>query len=213
MTTREIKIRLQKANEKVQKKLNTIEKKEKWIVSGKKDEYDIKYLKEDIVRLGREIKETKKTIEKYEKQLAGEMERDKILMELPEPLKQMQKELYERWNIFDTNCRDSLKKEYKELGYSKFIEKHKYSSYDFIRKTNEEIYKENERDAKFAVIDLYYRVNEITGTIIDWSNIRCSGGALNGTVTGKEGKAKIETIVAGGYNIQRLHNRVLVHSI
>lgn len=35
-------------------------------------------------------------------------------------------------------------------------------------------------------------------------------GSINGTVEGAEGKAKVSSIIAGGYNIQKAHYRVLV---
>ena len=109
MTSYELKSRIQKANEKIQKKTATITKKETWIASGKKDEYEIKWLQEDISRLTREIAETQKTVEKYEKQLAGELERERVLLtEIPESMKQMQIELVERWNGYDFERRANL---------------------------------------------------------------------------------------------------------
>ncbi|MEA5135397.1 hypothetical protein SDC9_152826 [bioreactor metagenome] len=214
MTSYEIKIRIQKANEKIQKKTATITKKETWISSGKKDEYEIKWLQEDISRLTREIAETQKTVEKYEKQLAGELERERVLLtEIPESMKQMQIELVERWNGYDFERRASLKAEYDELGYKEFIKKNKHTGYEFMRLSNLEIIENNEKSAKALIIDLFYRIRHITGEVTDWTGIRFSGGALNGIVTGKEGRAKVESILAGGYNIQRLHVRVLVHSV
>ena len=214
MTSYELKSRIQKANEKIQKKTATITKKETWIASGKKDEYEIKWLQEDISRLTREIAETQKTVEKYEKQLAGELERERVLLtEIPESMKQMQIELVERWNGYDFERRANLKAQYDELGYKEFMKKNKHTGYDFMRLSNLEIIENNEKSAKALIIDLFYRIRHITGEVTDRTQIFCSNNALNGIVIGKEGRAKVESILAGGYNIQRLHVRVLVHSI
>jgi hypothetical protein len=58
------------------------------------------------------------------------------------------------------------------------------------------------------------RVKEITGTIQDAKGLRIGGnGEINGIVIGEKGKAKVETISAGGYNIQCWHFRVLVKEV
>ena len=88
----------------------------------------------------------------------------------------------------------------------------------FKSKSDEQIHDDNVQAAEDLIIDLIYRVRKITGEIIDWSNIRATAGTggftvLNGTVIGKEGIACVESITADGYNIQRLHIRVLVHNV
>ena len=60
-------------------------------------------------------------------------------------------------------------------------------------------------------IDLYGRCSAVVGVITDATGLRSSGnGSINGVVVGEDGKAFVETILAGGYNIQCLHYRVLV---
>ena len=71
--------------------------------------------------------------------------------------------------------------------------------------------------------ELVDKVTKIVGTIDDVSNLRVGmDGTLNGRVYGDRGGAKIDTIVAGGYNNniivnvkhgQIRHFRVLVHPI
>lgn len=67
-------------------------------------------------------------------------------------------------------------------------------------------------------MDRYYelcnKVTSIIGEITDVSKLYFGNdGSLNGIIIGTEGSAKVETIIAGGYNIQCLHYRVLVHKI
>ena len=56
------------------------------------------------------------------------------------------------------------------------------------------------------------RTNEIVGTITDATNFKIgSKGDLNGFIIGTRGTAKVQTIDAGGYNIQCYHFRTLIN--
>jgi len=81
--------------------------------------------------------------------------------------------------------------------------------------TDEEIHAANVKTAEDLVRDLYFRVADITGTIESWSGLVLApnGRGLDGIVTGKEGTCKVQTIGAGGYNIQRFHFRCLTHKV
>lgn len=63
--------------------------------------------------------------------------------------------------------------------------------------------------------DMFYaRVMNLAGNIIDASDLRIGkNGEINGIVVGDKNKVKVETISAGGYNIQCYHFRVLVKLI
>lgn len=218
MTIETLKDRIAKATTKIEKKTATIAKKESKIekLGGVPEgRYcEAYWLSEDVKRLKREVEETKATIAKYEKQLAGEIEKESLfLTEIPESMKALQNELVAKWNEWDFERRERIRKAYSEMDYKEYCRI--YSVFErqvFKYKTDEEINRANENDAKWFIIDLYNRVKAITGEITDWSGIHLAGTALNGYVIGKEGRAEVESILAGGYNIQRLHVRVLVHS-
>ena len=56
------------------------------------------------------------------------------------------------------------------------------------------------------------RTNEIVGQITDASNLKVGAkGDLNGYIVGTKGTAKVQTIGAGGYNIQCFHFRTLIN--
>jgi hypothetical protein len=81
-------------------------------------------------------------------------------------------------------------------------------------KWEQELEKEIEKDKNDKRQFLILRVKEITGQITDASFLHIGlNGEINGCIIGEKGKAKVETISAGGYNIQCYHYRVLVKEI
>ena len=227
-----LKDRIEKAKEMINKKENTIikktkmiEKKQKQIEKAKEDnekywlEADIRSLEDDIKRGKKEIEAKKETLTKYELQLKGELEKESLYVkEMPSQFKQLQEALVERWNEWNKNRKATLIEKYKELGYKSFIKEYSYNDYDFMKIDDKKLEATNEKEAKALIIDLYNRVKEITGEVESWEDVHATQGAqgmvvLNGTVKGKEGVAQVESILAGCYNIQRLHIRVLVKAL
>lgn len=166
------------------------------------DAIDIEYREDEIKNLEKQITNLYVKLEElkanYEK---SEIVEHRYQYELPEILHELEKDLVIRWNEYDKNYRDSDIKKPR----------------NYIYYTDEEINKQNKAAAKAFVLDLYNRVYNITGDILSWSNIMLNQGSqgpvLNGVVRGSLGNARVESILAGGYNIQKLHIRVLVKEI
>lgn len=177
---------------------------------------EIASLESDIKRLSREIEEAKATLAKYEAQLAGEIEKEaQFIKEVPAQAKDMEQMLIEKWDESDKARRERVRKAYNEMPYAEFVKRYGYNRYGIMQETDEEIHTRNVRDARAFVLDLLNRTKEITGEITSWAGVYLTVGTngfpvLNGYVEGKEGRALVESIYAGGYNIQRLHVRVLV---
>lgn len=69
-----------------------------------------------------------------------------------------------------------------------------------------------EEEKRAKLLDLIGRINSVVGTITDAAGLYISStGEINGLIVGTEGRAKVETIGAGGYNIQCFHFRTLIH--
>lgn len=178
---------------------------------------DIEHLEDDVKSLYQKIAEKEATIKKYEDALyKAEAIENVFENEIPESMKQMQTELVEEWDRFDKERREFYRAKYRELEYREFMKKYSFAAYQRKNETDDEIHNRNVRDAKAEILDLYNRVKEITGEVTDWSHIRLTSGnsfpVLNGYVKGINGAADVESILAGGYNIQRLHVRTLVHA-
>lgn len=169
---------------------------------------------EDIEGAEKKLKDKKRILQNWKDRLeVAEAKEHKFLTEVPECMKQMMSELIERWDIDDIQRQNFLKEKRNELGYTKFMEIYTNADYNFMYETAEFIHKNNVKCAEAFVMDLYNRIHLITGEVTDWKNIHCNGIALNGIVKGKLGTVKVESILAGGYNIQRLHVRTLVHEL
>lgn len=98
------------------------------------------------------------------------------------------------------------------------------SGYEEFRKTNEvwlDLYGDEENIARFMRDqkdirrqELIERVTKVVGEIEDCSNLHFGrDDGINGIVKGKKASAKVNTIEAGGYNIQCYHYRVLVKEL
>ena len=71
-----------------------------------------------------------------------------------------------------------------------------------------------EDDVKVKKEMFVTRVQEIVGIIKDMVDFEIGdNGEINGVAIGDKSRAKVTTIIAGGYNIQRQHFRVLVKEI
>lgn len=76
----------------------------------------------------------------------------------------------------------------------------------------EMVKKDIEREAVRKEKQLIDRVNHEVGAIVEALSLKVGYDCgINGYIKGERGLCKIETIYAGGYNIQRLHYRVLIH--
>lgn len=95
---------------------------------------------------------------------------------------------------------------------SLFYSKH-FNILDMRNMSDYQLRKQSHRDAVNWVYDLKCRVEDYIGEIEKYEDIHFSNKALNGRVYGECGVVSVETILAGGYNIQRLHFRVLVKKI
>lgn len=73
--------------------------------------------------------------------------------------------------------------------------------------------KELDEDIRTKKLILIQRVNDLIGSIEVANCYVAPNGELNGVFEGPNGKCKVETISAGGYNIQCFHYRVLVKKL
>jgi hypothetical protein len=81
-------------------------------------------------------------------------------------------------------------------------------------KSREEIWtkirKRVNKEAKARVLNLQSQIEKKAGKIITCNLFLNIKGEVDGTVQGEKATVNVNTILAGGYNIQRLHFRVLI---
>lgn len=189
--------------------------------------YNLRDYLESIQNAQDAIEDTQEKINKYQNMMKVETDKDNFITSLPKNVIDFMNELENTWNHFDIRRRDKLKEmkaelnrcdvystEYKELR-NKMIDMFGRNWYEDSFITDEQIKKENKKAVKDILLDFINRVKEKVGTITSFSNLRLSRdnrgfAILNGRIEGTDGTAKVESIYAGGYNIQRLHIRVLV---
>ena len=123
------------------------------------------------------------------------------------------------------NWRQEYYKE-KEFGQIYYASIHRLTYEVYIRKGEVDEKRLNailDRDIEAKYKNLENKIKKVCGDIVDASDLHiASNGMINGYIIGTEGKAYVETIVAGGYNQniivnskhgQIAHYRVLVKKV
>ena len=232
MTATEITERINKAQENLNKLMNLIAKREAKLeklnkqIAGMDKNADrnayqeVQWAIEDteyaISENKDKIPEREQTIKYWQEKLEKVNAENHRITEMPEQLKQLHEQIRAELVEYNTNLRNDCRNDWKkvhqgEMTWKDLSKKYK-DPHGLKAMTDSEIARDAEASAKAYVLDLNDRVQKVVGEITDW-NLFISGSHLNGTVTGTRCMAKVETIIAGGYNIQCLHNRVLVNRI
>lgn len=177
---------------------------------------DLDDAEEGIKNTIKAIEEQKRIVAKWADKVETARKQEKVIdREYPKEFKELRNNLVAEWTRYDIERKARLRKAYEELEYKEFIKKYKYAGYAHMHTSDEDFRKANERTADALILNLWNRVKEKVGTPTAYDLLLENGNsyegmALNGVVTGTDGIARVESILAGGYNIQRLHIRVLV---
>lgn len=133
--------------------------------------------------------------------------------------------MVEGWEIIDQFIEEmkkddikyfaDLKALKKEIGYDAWVKKIALGEITktdstIIRNTDEYIAKLVKKDAEARKAKILKQVSVKVGNILECDLQRNENGGFDGKIKGDKGQIYIETIVAGGYNIQRAHYRTLI---
>lgn len=227
----------EKEVDKLTKKLERIQKAQAtgWEVNPYYyNEYDLKYTKRDL-------EAAQEALKKYQEDLVKATEKANsrnvtAILEFLEGWKKRMREYYtnmiprylkaraeyyEQKRIYGEYYRFREERAAKEKEYRK-IRKEFRETWGFMEeyipygdKFDWERFEKNiKKEAERKYDNIIERTNEIVGTITDATGLRVGyKGELDGFILGERGKAKVQTIGAGGYNIQCFHFRILVHEV
>lgn len=175
-------------------------------------DWEIKHAKEDLETAKAQLVKIKAS------EIKKQTEED-IMNSMPTAIIDFMEKTIKAWDTYDLNMRARIIEEKKSAitreDRAEIVKKYGAVLIRISRMTTEEIKNENAKFAKILVLNLYKRVRDITGEITDARGLHVTMGnngyaVINGNIIGKDGRAVVESIGAGGYNIQRWHIRTLV---
>ena len=156
------------------------------------------------------INDLKETIYKKEREIAKLEERFEKEME-KETKKAAKVNFMRTWmKIFTAPEKLKLLLKYIEDSYIDLLRKEDTNGIY----TEEKLQKKAKLYTDFLMIDLSHRISDITGKLTDCEFIKLEFSNMKPVITGyfigETANAESRVIIAGGYNIQKLHNRVIV---
>jgi hypothetical protein len=134
-------------------------------------------------------------------------------------------EFIDNWKELSFNYYEELRTEQNDIYSIKDREAQKDAQYNFYDKTSKSdrllvnnyspkgIKEIIEKDGEARKIQFIARINKKVGNIKEANLTIGIDLSINGTVVGDKGKATVYSIIAGGYNIQKAHYRVLVKEV
>lgn len=173
--------------------------------------------------------DARKTLEKYQNQLKALEAKEAKFSELPAVLIQFRDNLINKWDAWDAWKQEEIRKQRKTM--PDYYDRDNYIKWhhemkerwgtgwrEFSYLTHDQIHKTNVTAADDIVENLINRTSQICGTITDCSCLSLDSDnqgylIINGVIKGTQGCCRVESIGAGGYNIQRYHIRVLVKPV
>jgi hypothetical protein len=134
-------------------------------------------------------------------------------------------EFIDNWKELSFNYYEELRADQHDIYSIKDREAQKDAQYSFYDKTSKSdrllvnnyspkgIKEIIEKDGEARKIQFIARINKKVGNIKEANLTIGIDLSINGTVVGDKGKATVYSIIAGGYNIQKAHYRVLVKEV
>lgn len=155
--------------------------------------------------ISRELRRLEKINSDLWEQVKSEEDYDKLSKEIEKNNFELN-EVEKQYKI----ANEIARKKAKEIELSSFVK----DALCYGKESKNRIIKLVEREAVAKEKMLIARVNNAVGIILEAKALYVGvNGELNGYIKGEDGTCKIETIYAGGYNIQCLHYRVLVKKV
>lgn len=225
MENQEIFRRIEKAKTRRQTKEKAIAKKQKILANLSRDSVDRTWVENDIQQLQGEIEKIDELIASYTEKLNNKAIISFVYENyVPQIFKDLEANLVKKWFDIDCRLRDDCLKDKEALAaaseseYAKLNEsiQSKYSKYIYgtlSEMSDDEILRTDVDSAHQAVIDLFVRILQEVGDVNSWDTLYLTDTTMHGKVSGSTGAIQVETIAAGGYNVQRAHNRFIVSKV
>lgn len=221
----------EKQIEKLEKSLERHERKLAKALKEGESSYEIEWIEYDIRNVKSSLEDCRNTLEKYKSKQKEQERENQIFAEAERVFRPFTQYLEEKWNLQDMEKRKAIRREYESrskeadwliksdrrslLDCELLFQSHMKDTYGvdwqrWLSVSDEEIREYNRKAVRELVISTAVRIKEKAGTVTDYSSLHCGCSCFEGFIKGDKGTVEIRSVLAGGWNIQRLHVRVLV---